>query len=79
MRICVAAVVLFLVSCSDETSTRRTLEGAGYSNISIEGWGLGCPEYENTCTKFSATGPTGKRVKGAVGCGFLKGCTIRVD
>lgn len=78
---------LFLValfSCTNEDRTRSTLDSAGYTNVVITGWSAtGCGDSDGTCTGFEATGPTGKRVSGAVGCGRVagcsKGCTLRLD
>lgn len=80
-------VLLFLVlvvafSCTNEEGARRTLEGAGYTDIELHGYAAWkCSKDDTTCTEFTATGPTGRRVHGAVGCGVGcgKGCTIRTD
>jgi hypothetical protein len=74
----VAALVL-LVGCTDESSTVRTLEAAGYSNVQTTGYEFfECGEDDTFHTGFIATNPKGKRVSGTVCCGWLaKGCTIR--
>lgn len=76
-----AALIAGLSGCTDESGARRTLEAEGFSNISITGWDAwSCGKGDDTCTGFEATGPTGRRVAGAVGCGyFFKGCTVRVS
>lgn len=74
-----AIAVLMLVGCTDESSTRRTLENAGYSNIQTTGYSpFECGDDDTFHTGFTATNPAGKRVSGTVCCGWLtKGCTIR--
>lgn len=72
-------LALFATACTDEDAAVRTLEASGFSKITTTGFALSCGKSDTYCTGFIATGPTGKRVEGAVGCGFLKGCTIRVD
>lgn len=80
-----AIVLLFSCnqSCTNPERTQETLEGAGYREIEITGYSRGsCGEGDVTCTGFTAIGPTGKPVSGAVGCGRSgcgKGCTIRFD
>lgn len=67
--------------CTDESGTRRALEGAGYTNIVTTGHEWTTCGNDETCTGFEAIGPSGKRVTGAVGCGYTgcsKGCTIRL-
>lgn len=76
----VIVLVLFLAKgCTNEQGTTETLKASGYTNITLTGWdGFTCGD-DNTCTGFVAFGPTGQRVRGAVGCGWvLKGCTVRV-
>lgn len=74
-------VALVLAGCTNETDARRALDGAGYSNIALQGYAwFACDGKSDTfATKFSANGPTGKPVSGAVCSGFLKGSTIRTD
>lgn len=83
MRVTLLIIIALFFGCTDEEASRRALEGAGYTNIQFNGrsWG-GCSQDDATCTKFSATGPRGALVTGAVGCGGgsgcgQKGCTIR--
>jgi hypothetical protein len=71
-----------LFSCTDEEASRRALEGAGYREIQFEGYStVKCGQGDHSCTVFTAIGPTGREVHGAVGCGMGcgKGCTIRTD
>lgn len=69
-------------SCTDEDGTREALEAEGFSKIELTGYSMwSCGKDDGTCTGFVATGPTGKRVSGAVGCGFWscsKNCTVRI-
>ncbi len=77
-RLAIAAALAVLLSCTDESGARQALEGAGFTGIKLGGYSAWkCND--STCTAFEATGPTGKRVSGAVGCGLGcgKGCTIR--
>lgn len=73
------AIPLWVIStagCTDETASRRALESAGYTNITFTGH-----EVDDVWRGFEAIGPSGKRVDGAVGCGYTgcsKGCTIRL-
>jgi len=60
------------------------LEDAGYTHVKTHGYIYGaCGHADDgeavSCTEFTAIGPSGRSVHGAVGCGvFLKGCTIRL-
>ena len=74
---------MLLASCTSPDKARETLEDEGYSHIQIGGWSpYGCAHGEggdSTCTKFNARGPSGREVRGVVGCGYLlKGCTVRI-
>ena len=60
---------------------KRILSGAGYSEIRLLGhaW-FACGRGDTLSTAFSAKGPTGSPVEGAVCCGlFVKDCTIRTS
>ncbi len=78
--ILVLALLLGGVSgCSDEDAARSALLDEGFKDIQITGWEFGCAKDDGTCTGFHATGPTGRRVTGVVGCGYVfKGCTVRI-
>ena len=83
---CVACVVVVAMAmvlskgCSDGPTAQRVLRSAGYTNIETGSWEFGCGNGDNQCTGFTATGPSGYRVRGVVGCGwFVKGCTIRTS
>lgn len=75
-------LLLILVACSDQDRTREVLLDQGFTNISVGGHSFfGCSDDDAYCTSFEATGPTGRQVSGAVGCGHFggKGCTVRVS
>ncbi len=72
------ALLLALVACADEASTRRTLEASGYTEVRTGPATTGCGEHDLYWTGFEATNPRGQRVRGTVCCGaFIKGCTVR--
>lgn len=81
MRFLIFFIVTLALSCTNESGARTALEGAGYDNIEFHGYSMQCSDSDSTCTEFTATGPTGRMVHGAVGCGYSsgcsKGCTIR--
>ena len=79
-----AAVFLFGGACTDEDAAKETLEASGFTKVAITGYEFfSCGENKGgTCTGFDAIGPSGKRVHGAVSCGFWscsKGCTVRIE
>lgn len=60
---------------------QHVLKGAGYTDIKLRGraW-YDCGEGDGRATEFTAKGPNGQHVQGAVCCGLLaKNCTIRLD
>ena len=75
----IALLSLFTVSCTDESSSREVLTGAGYTQINFTGYEFwSCAKDDTYHTGFTAKGPSGVQVKGVVCCGlFFKGCTIR--
>jgi len=56
----------------------RALEAEGYRDITIgdHTWWK-CGRDDTFASNFTATNPLGKRVAGAVCCGWTKGCTVR--
>lgn len=75
-----AIVIAAMGGC--ETSTdevTRTLESAGYSNITPGDASWSCGHGDKWLGRtFRATNPAGSSVSGTVCCGFwLKGCTVR--
>ena len=83
--IAVIAIIVLLViavpyGCTHPTDTARVLSAAGYTNIEITGWRPFMADRNDTfSTGFSATGPGGVQVTGAVTSGLFKGHTIRID
>lgn len=75
----IAVSMLCLGGCTNESKTVEALENAGYTKIQTKGYSLfGCGENDGMYhTKFEATNPNGKRVKGTVCCGMMTGCVIR--
>ena len=76
----VMLVVLFaLVSaCRDGKGTIKVLTQEGYTQIEVGGYDFfGCGKDDTFATKFTATNAHGKRVRGVVCSGFMKGRTIR--
>lgn len=77
-------IIALLVSCVDEERTVRVLADQGYTHITTDGHSRGCSDGDTYCTAFEAMAPSGRIVRGAVGCGESggcgggKGCTIRV-
>jgi len=72
---------LLMGACTSEGAATKALLDSGYTGIVITGWApLSCSKDDSTCTGFTAVGPGGRRVSGAVGCGYVfKGCTIRLS
>jgi hypothetical protein len=78
--IVVTALLCLAGGCSNSSGAREALEAQGFRDIETTGWAMfGCSDSDGTCTGFHAVGPTGARVRGVVGCGYVfKGCTVRV-
>lgn len=73
-----ALLIMTLTACTNARDSRQALAEAGFSDIHVGGFAwLQCGKDDTFATKFSAKGPTGVSVNGAVCCGWLKGCTIR--
>jgi len=79
-RLLIVPVIFALVGCSAPGSAVETLTEQGYTNIETHGhaW-FACSQDDVFKTKFTATSPSGHKVKGAVCKGWLKGSTIRFD
>ena len=78
MALFIALGILSVASgCAPERS-QAALEAAGYKSVEIDGFAwTGCPKESEMRTRFRATNPAGKPVRGAVCCGFESGCEIR--
>jgi hypothetical protein len=75
----IAIIALIAAACTSADKARRTLEAEGYTEIKIGGYSFACSDSDDTCTSFEARSPAQRRVKGAVGCGYvMKGCTVRI-
>jgi hypothetical protein len=76
----VFTLALALAACTADDASRRTLETAGFSSVEIDGraW-LACGRGDLLATAFHAVSPGGEHVAGAVCCGVLTACTVRVQ
>ena len=78
----IALLFSFALGCtvSDERAA-HVLKAAGYTEVELGGYAwLDCSEDDSLKTSFTAKGPSGVRVEGAVCCGMLaKNCTLRLD
>lgn len=79
-KLLVAMILLGSCKCTEDR-TRQVLLDSSYSGVTIEGTGWRACGEDPYCTRFFAIGPSGRPVRGAVGCGIGcgKGCTIRLD
>lgn len=71
--------LVFLVGCTDEGSSYRTLQAHGFTDITFTGWSpFVCSKDDRFSTGFTARNSAGQQVSGTVCCGLLtKGCTVR--
>lgn len=73
-----AAIAGIAAACTDAPGAEKALQAAGYRDVQLTGYQMfGCGEKDTFRTGFTAIGPTGVRVNGAVCSGWLKGSTIR--
>ena len=78
--LCFLIVLSTCVGCTDQNHARTVLKKAGYSEIKTGGYAVfSCSEDDAYATSFTAKGPTGYPVTGAVCCGWFKNCTVRLD
>jgi hypothetical protein len=72
--------LLTLAACTDSKGATDALLDAGYSNVTIKGHDFfACGQDDAVATSFTATGPTGRPVRGTVCSGILvKDQTIRL-
>jgi hypothetical protein len=79
----ITGLIFACFACSDSDRATKTLLDAGYTHIKTTGHAWNACGKDSVCTGFTAIGPSGRRVEGAVGCGYnngcSKGCTIRLD
>lgn len=81
-RILFASVLAVLLSgCTDADSTKRAVEGAGYTNVQTQGYSVwGCAKDDVVHTSFTATDQKGRAISGTYCSGLIfKGGTIRLD
>ena len=79
-RIIIALAAVLLSAYTDSDVARKSLAGAGYTDIEITGYAFfGCSEDDEFHTGFKAKGLNGAPVEGVVCSGWLKGATIRLD
>ena len=77
--ILIAASIL-VSGCTKPDGTQRVLKQQGFTDIQITGYRpFMCSDRDTFCTGFTAKGPNGDRVSGAVCSGWLKGATVRFD
>lgn len=72
-------IAILFIGCTDSSSSRETLQKAGFTDITITGWSpFSCGEDDTYSTGFSAKNPNGQMVEGVVCCGMIvKSCTVR--
>ncbi len=74
----IGLLAIILGACSDAPNTTRILSDQGYTNIKTTGYSIfSCGKEDSFSTGFEATSPSGKRVKGVVCSGWMKGGTVR--
>jgi hypothetical protein len=78
----IIAAAVVLVSCSgDKSKAYNALRRAGYTDITVGGFTLGCGKDDNYANSFNAKALNGETVSGVVcsggGLAFTKGTTIR--
>lgn len=82
-RFIAASAALSLAGCAaPKQDVERVLADHGYTDIAVGGYTpWGCGKDDSTSNTFTATGPTGRRVRGVV-CGSValwgKAYTVRV-
>jgi hypothetical protein len=77
-------LVLFgvsMIGCAPSNEKALSvLTGAGYTEVKLGGFPFfSCSEDDDFNVSFVGVGPSGVKVTGAVCCGLLKNCTIRLD
>lgn len=74
-------LTVMLGGCTQPDTAARVLADQGYTQIELHGYDwFNCSKDDTYHDKFTATGPTGRKVSGVV-CGglFFKGATVRLD
>lgn len=68
-----ALAILLISGCTRPEQATKALDGAGYTDIKLSGYTLGCGKDDAFADGFIAKGPTGKTVSGVVCSGLIKG------
>jgi len=76
----IAAAALALAGCTGSPDwATNALSAYGFKSIALGGWAMfGCDDRDQFHRAFTATNPTGQRVRGVVCGGWLKGATVRI-
>lgn len=77
-KIAFIAIILSLISCTDEPRSREALRKSGFTDVKITGYSwFACADSDDFHTGFQAKNSQGEIVEGTVCCGIAKSCTIR--
>jgi hypothetical protein len=77
LRIALALFVLGLIGCTNAKKSRAVLEADGVTQIEMTGYSVfGCSENDTFADGFRGV-KGGRRVKGVVCSGWMKGSTVR--
>ena len=80
MKFAILIAAALLGGCTQSQRAQEALADAGYTEIQTTGYAFfACAEKDLFATGFTAKGPTGRPVAGAVCSGVFKGQTIRLD
>ncbi len=70
--------ILALLGCTNESSSRKTLDAMSFTEIEFSGYDpFSCSDDDMFATGFRALNSKGVRVSGTVCCGVFKNCTVR--
>jgi len=68
-----------IAACTTPNKAEEVLLQQGYTDIETKGYApFACSEDDTFATRFTARAPNGEDVSGAVCCGVLKRCTVRL-
>lgn len=78
--VCLMLAVALFGCAPDSQRAVNSIESAGYTRVRLGGYPFyACSDDDNFNVEFSAINANGHEVHGALCCGFLKNCTIRLD
>ncbi len=61
-----------------QSDADKTFRAYGFTNVQLTGYSFfGCEEDNTFRSNFTATGPTGQPVSGAICCGWVFGCHLK--